>query len=336
MVTRRALMALGVVGIAVLVPVACKADLGSWSVRDVNDLGVMVGVQTDTNRTSRAVVRTAQGDLRALPSFPGDIGSEAAAVNNDGTIVGHSWNSASSHVVLWNRTLAIRDLGRLSGLDTRAFAINDSGVAVGAGYAYLFTKAWVYEPTAARITELPVPANTLHAEATAINDRGEIAGTISAAGSVQAVKWAPGTRTLSVLRLPANASTVRVSGINSAGAVVGTVDRRPVLWTSSSAAPVFLPLGNASAGRANAIDDDGVIVGKIIFDPSSPQAGPGAIETGKAALWTSDRRLVDLEPDAAVRSGVASEARAINDAGAVVGNAEMTQANPQGRATQFR
>ena len=336
MMTRRAFVALGAISAGFLLPPACKADLGSWTVCDISDRGVMVGFQTNASGTSRAVLRSSQGELRLLPSFPGDTGSQAVSIGGDGTIAGNSWSSASSHVVLWNGSFAIRDLGRLSGLDTRAFAVNDASVVVGAAYGYLFTKAWVYEPAAGHIAALPVPANTLHAEATAVNDRGEIAGTISGGtpAQVRAVKWAPGTRALSVLPLPPNVSDVRVSGINASGAVVGTVDRRPVLWTSSSAEPVYLPLGGRSAGKANDIDDAGIIVGKVVSD-AVPSAAY-AVEAGKAALWTVDRRLVDLDPDAEPGTTVASEAKAINAAGAVVGNVVSIRNDPQGRATQFR
>jgi uncharacterized membrane protein len=185
------------------------------------------------------------------------------------------------------------------------------------------------------IVELPRPDATVGAEANAINEQGEIVGTLGFLTGSRAVRWDPETYAPSYLPQH-SVATIRVSAINSGGAVVGTYDAKPVVWHSTSSPPVFLPTGTWGAGKANAINDAGVIVGQVSLDPNHPEAGAGGVLSGKAALWTIDEELVDLQPDVDVQPSVASEAVAINTRGAVVGNTNITPANPGGRATRFR
>jgi uncharacterized membrane protein len=318
---------------ALFIAQACVTELGSWSVADINDDGIMVGRLTDENRRPRAVVRLPNGDLRELPTFPGDSDSEAVSVTNTGVVIGHGTSPVGRHPLVWGPG-SIRSLGQLDGRDTRVLAANNAEVVVG--IAYEPTRAWIYDPSVGHIEELPVPDATVSSEATAINDKGEIVGTVGFLTGSRPIKWAPKTHAFSYLPVLGFPTTIGLTGINDSGAIVGSYNGRPVVWKSSSAQPTFLPTGPWSHGRALAINDAGVVIGKVQIDPSTPDAGFGGIYMGKAALWTVEGELVDLDPDGFVAPSIASEAVAINASGAVVGNRNRTPENPGGRATRFR
>ena len=73
--------------------------------------------------------------------------------------------------------------------------------------------------------------------------------------------------------LPATGSS-QAEAINDAGQIVGSRERgeagtQPVIWSSSSAQPVDLPLpGPKSTGQATDIDEDGTVVGTVWENPT--------------------------------------------------------------------
>ncbi len=280
------------------------------------------------------MVRLLDGKLKQLPNLPGDTHSEAIAVTNSGVVIGNGTSADGRHPVIWGTDGSVRTPGQLDGRDTRAVAANDSEVIVGIALDPF--RAWIYDPDVGHIEELPVPSGASASEATAINDKGEIVGVIGFLTGSRAVRWEPKTYAFSYLPVLGFPTIITLGDINENGTIVGTYNGRPTVWPSSTAQPTFLPTGTWAVGRALAINDAGIVVGKVQVHPTTPGSGVGGIYEGKAALWTLEGEFIDLDPDGTVGPPVASEAVSINASGAVVGNTNRTPENPGGRATRFR
>jgi probable HAF family extracellular repeat protein len=103
---------------------------------------------------------TASGGMVDIGSLGGSHGSDAAAVSDDGEVVGSSYvpGNASYHAVAWTEAGGIVDLGTLSGGHySIALAVNNSGEIAGLGYLSDDVRA---HATLWRISEDATPPTT--------------------------------------------------------------------------------------------------------------------------------------------------------------------------------
>jgi uncharacterized membrane protein len=200
------------------------AGMASCEATDINDLGVVVGsCAPSVYQTGRAVVWTPAGgtySVAEIPTFPGDLGSSAAAINNLGDIVGtHSYTMLNGLQVgagfVWRESTGAIDLLQAYGMNDFPADINDAGQVV-AGQKRLDLATGV-------VTDLGVPAGPpayFAARTAAISPNGTIAGTGYPASSSNPQR---------VIRYRAGAWQVLGgwgqydggSGVNDAGTVVG-------------------------------------------------------------------------------------------------------------------
>jgi probable HAF family extracellular repeat protein len=203
-------------------------------------------------------------DLGVLSPDPGY--SQGMAVNNTGQAVGASLEQITSHGFLWQNG-AMSKLNSLNSDDSYAYAISDSGVAVGVNGA----NAALWQN--GQMTDLGNPGG-FFTGAYGVNTSGQVVGTsYDLDGGAKAYLWSGGQPTdLGTLGGPSSFA----HAINSQGKVVGGADTAS---TSTDGLPIghafvwqngqMTDLGTIGAYEsvAYAISDNDVIVGQV-FDES--------------------------------------------------------------------
>lgn len=153
---------------------------GSYSqASDINSAGQVVGwAETGPVDENRRPVRHAflyhAGKMTDLGTFSGDTHSEAAAINDQGQVVG----SSDRRALLWQNG-RVFDLGTVPGFGARPRDINNAGQVIGSLYrieqlehAFLYTGGKMYD-----LNDLISPDSGWNVYyAGAINDRGQIVG----------------------------------------------------------------------------------------------------------------------------------------------------------------
>jgi hypothetical protein len=287
--------------------------------------------------------------------------SEANAINGAGTVVG--WANIYTAAGLPNGVRAVRwnaggaaatELGVLphgsNSTDARAYAVNDSGAAVG--YAYHHDAAGVvkgqravrWEANSTAATELGYLGadtdGTTDSIALAINAAGTAVGWADKynGGGVgmRPVRWDAGSTAateLGLLGVPAGGlGQGQARDVNSAGTTVGYAGKydaagnskgsRAVRWDAGSSVAIELALlGTSSTGMGQSdafdINDDGFSVGY-----SFKYTAGGSPVGNRAVYWAPDGSVVDLntliDPTAAA-GWTLTAARGISDAGWISG-----------------
>lgn len=197
---------------------------GSCEASDINDLGTVVGFcAANLYATGRAVVWTRTGStysVAEIPTFAGDTGSSAAAINNSGEIVGvHNYRLVTGLQVgagfVWRAGSVPVDLLQTYGMNDFPVDINDAGQVV-AGQKRL-------DLTTGGITDLGVPPGPpayFASRIAAISANGTVAATgvpASSSGPQRHIRHRNGAW----LVLGGWGQYDAAAGVNDAGTVVG-------------------------------------------------------------------------------------------------------------------
>ncbi len=236
--------------------------------------------------------------MQDLGTFNGVGGSYAYGINDRGQVVGTSDIDVQghSHAFLWDRRHRFQDLGSLRGANSTATAINDRGQVVGSSIdAFLWDRRH-------GLQDLGSLGGLGGSAAAAINDRGQVVG----GSNDHAFLWDARHGLQDLGNLPGAVSTY-ATGINDVGQVVGgSYIQLPYyrtfyhgfLWDAQNG---FQDLGNF---RAFGINDAGQVVG----------------DSAQHAFLYQGGTLTDLNGLLPPDSGwMLEQARAINDAGQIVG-----------------
>lgn len=285
-----------------------SADGASYAyARGINEAGQIAGaVQLGYTGVYATVWNNGTPTLSSLSA------TYANAINNAGQTAGTLYVPYNdSRAVVWNGSTATI-LGRPDH-DSHAAAINDAGLVAGwSGDNYsCCQKATVWNTAQGTQTTL----SPVESEAHAINNAGQVAGWSSVNGLQHATVW-NGTTTID-LGIPGTRSFA--FGINDIGQVVGSVQAGPfprnqaTLWDGTNTT-LLGSLGGDSFARD--INNLGQIVG------ASRTQAQNALH---ATLWIG-ATAIDLndflDPQLVSEGWVLTDAKAINDAGWIVGMAE--------------
>jgi probable HAF family extracellular repeat protein len=223
--------------------------------------------------------------------LPGD----AAGLNDRGEVASSvriNEDSPETHVAVW------RD-GKWSDFGPGAAAgITRDGSVVGYSGADPHATEWNRHGRPKNLGVLP---GGFWSQATAANDRGQVVGYGQSTGT-QAFIW---DQQRGVRQLSAGPKGYSYAyGINDAGQVVGAADNEAVMWDQAGARH---KLGAGAASIAYGINERGLVVGDA---------------NGRAFAWSSARAFRYLPVPRGVGTSIA---RAVNDAGQIVGSAQVTR-----------
>lgn len=251
--------------------------------RGISDSGVIVGNSGPSFQPDRAVVWSGGRPPQSLGTFGGPW-SAANGVSSTGLVAGWSQVEMESnrfHGFVYDGA-TVRDVGLLpEGVVTDLADVNASGVAVGIcqtieGYFHA-----VLADPAEGLLDLGTLGGVT-SEATCINDAGHVVGRAQTGVRSQATYegivrhaffWKQG-KMLDLGTLPSLVES-RALCVNASDQVVGTANNeagtviKPFLWQNGSMIDVnsLLPAGSGWTLRtANAINDDGAIVGDGLFN----------------------------------------------------------------------
>lgn len=291
--------------------------------QDVNDRGIVVGTSTSSDGQEHAFLyRPHKRRLVDLGTLPGDVGSQAYAVNVRGVAVGSSFTFGRSEPAVvpqrvratrWGATdLRATDLGSLGGSVSVAWDINDRQQVVGASLTRRDrTHAFLWRPKTHHMVDLGTLGGG-YSTASALNNKVKIVGASwTHRGKLRAFLWHSRTGTMVNLgTFGAGATWVAANDINNRGQVVGTLrDRRgrdhAFLWRPRTQRMVDLGTLGGQHAHANGVNEAGQVVGRS-------ETGRG---TDRAFLW-------DPETHQMINLGTLhgfSEAAAINEDGWITG-----------------
>jgi uncharacterized membrane protein len=196
----------------------------------------------------------------------------ATAISPNGRYVaGYHAQCATSddEAFIYDRqTREFRTLPRPQGVSSsRAYDVNNSGLAVGGYWATTGLHGFVYDiPSASYVAELRAPGTGYWCEAHAINSKGQICGYRSLddggdpVNPLNAFVWEAGKYTdIGVLNGP-NSSALDIGEdgtvVGWTGAGLGTVGTHPFIWRSSNVDVLALAPGSLGSA-AVAIAEDG-------------------------------------------------------------------------------
>jgi probable HAF family extracellular repeat protein len=310
-------LALAVAALALSVPAAASAERQATKRYVVVDIGAAVG----RTSSSYALGINAQGQVigsvrssgrrhgfvwnkgTATIIDPAAPESEVSDINDEGQVVGESFQPPDgSYAFVWNHG-SLTKLGSLGGRVTSAVAINNRGqvignstTATGASHAFIWDHGQLTD-----LGTLGGDPTVAGSDAVALNDRGQVVGLATTSrGAVHAFLWQSGRmRDLGTIdRLDA-----RPVAINARGDVVGFANPPPggdpthaILWRNGR----LIDLGRFRARTKWAVDADNH--GRVLVQTAGPR---------HVFVWRGGRS-VQVGPVGALAS-------AINGRGQVVG-----------------
>lgn len=268
------------------------------------------------------------GTLGGSTSFALDINNLGQITGNAQTAVGQP--APRLNTFLWNAPGPMLNIGVLPGSNnfSRGYAINDAGTIVGESDNNN-SRAFIYSNgTLSGLTRLA--GDNDRGVAHDINNSGVIVGISSNGVASRATMWTNGQASDLGSVDGLNTTTARAWGINDAGSAVGFSRRdaggtvsQSTLWRAGSAPLNLGSLLPNSFSQAYAINEAGVIVGSAV----AGQTGSGTDIT-QAVRWLVTGNSVSLQALGSL-GRTFSEAKDINDAGQVVGNATNISGSPQ-------
>jgi probable HAF family extracellular repeat protein len=226
----------------------------AW-VAGINAAGEAVG-----HSRGHAVRWAADGTVTDLDTLHNELTSRAAAINDNGVIVGVSETADSrEHAARWNPDGTAIKLPSLPGDEaSAATAVNLDGVIVGTSGKHAVR--WDINGT---VTALPALAGQTQSAAYGINNDGVIVGT----SGKHAVRWAPDGTITRLKKVPGQRVST-ATAVNGDGVIVGwsaesddsSSGDSAVRWGSDGSITVLSP-GTHDQAEAAGINDAGVIIG---------------------------------------------------------------------------
>ena len=235
----------------------CYVDQGSnrhASARavGVNASGTAAVQAQDRGRLAVGYVVTPDGTWTPIGTLGPAAEVVPAAINDAGTVVGSLHSDAGRTAFVWDADQGMRPLASVVGVARPdAVDIADGGAIVGNEGG----RGWLWAPTTGEATDLPPLPGAGRSTVAAVNDHGVAVGESDG----RAVVWAPPGYA------PVDLGAGAAYDVNDEGVIVGTstspgLRPRPVRWSATGHEATLL--GDA-VGAANAIDDDGTIVGQV-------------------------------------------------------------------------
>jgi uncharacterized membrane protein len=263
---------------------------------------------------------------------------QAYAINNAGVTVGYTdrWHTPGAEYVdraaRWSVSGAITELGDLSPGSirtprTRAFAVNESGTAVGyaqiliGGGADAGTRAVRWDGSGTVATELGnlgLSGGRTQSEAHDVNESGAAVGWAYKGGGISGiqtpVRWDANSTVATELGTLGTAPSFAYA-INDLGAAVGVSSFRAVRWDATTTTATQLGgLGAEGGSGAYDINNSGIAVGSANRFVDEVSIG------GRAVAWRNDARAIDLNNLIDPQSGwTLTSAYSISDSGWVTG-----------------
>ena len=275
----------------------------------INDRGQIVGNSFPADGGDRAVMWD-HGTVIDLGSLPGATVTSPQAINAEGEVVGTSGDGSSNNRLFLWADGKMTDLGPAGGGEV--IYLNDHGqialsapVADGSIHTFFWDRGQLSELT-------PLPGEVF-SQPTGLNDRGDVIGDSYDGTLEHAVLWRDGH--------PIDLGTLGIAGsvtfaINDRGQVAGGSFNTAAglgqgfLWQNGTLTP-FGPLGTGRSISPGTINATGDIIG---FGPTTTGRNPR-----QAFVWHRGTLL-----NLGTLGGTGSFARAVNNEGAIVGQAQTS------------
>jgi uncharacterized membrane protein len=280
---------------------------------------------------------------------------QAYAINNAGVTVGYTdrWHTPGAEyddrAARWSVSGAITEHGDLSPGSirtprTRAFAVNESGTAVGyaqiliGGVADAGTRAVRWDGSGTVATELGnlgLSAGRTQSEAHDVNESGAAVGWAYKGGGISGiqspVRWDANSTVATELGTLGAAPSFAYA-INDLGTAVGVSSFRAVRWDATTTAATELgDLGADGGSGAYDINNSGIAVG------SATKFVNGVSIGGRAVAWRNDTRAIDLNNLIDPQGGwTLTSAYGISDSGWITGIGLFDPDGTGGRAAYQR
>jgi probable HAF family extracellular repeat protein len=180
----------------------------------------------------------------------------------------------------------VQDLGMNLSPNSFALDINDAGNIVG------WANGDAFAIENGQVIQLAEPPGSLGSMAWAISSNGHIAGTIFYTDSTRAAYWESATQPPLVSLFPGSLAFADGLGVNDAGLVAVTEfnftsnTRRAVVWDAVAGTTVDIGTFGGPGAQANAVNDQGVVVGCA----EGPPTGTHPFS------WTAGGGMVNLLP----------------------------------------
>ena len=303
-----------VVDIGVITPGGSSSGLG------INASGLVAGSAVTPTSSQNAIVGNGLGVPNDLGTLSGGRFSEGRAINDQGVVAGDSEILISPGVYVTHAfrgtTNGLVDLGVLPGTrNSVGTGINDSEQVSGYSMSISGVRTAFLADPGGQLMSLGPLIGGGSSQANGINGSGTIVGTATNASGVSvAVRGTVGSGLSAVGNLPGGTGTSAGLGINNNGEVVGFAGTlsgdRAVRSLANGTLQSLGVLANATASRANAVNDSGVIVGNSTFSNGD----------SRAFIFTDSAKILDLNLLIAPGSGwVLSTATGINSLGQISG-----------------
>jgi probable HAF family extracellular repeat protein len=286
------------------------AGLGAGA-SGINNVGDIVGGSEAANHVGHAVLWR-QGLIIDLGTADALRSSNAVAINARGQVIGDT----DTEALAWNAHGRLHSVG-----EGQVLGLNATGVAVGFNIHTVAT-VWIHGIA----QQLPMLPGGYGSEADAINDQGDSVGCTELDNRVfpcVATVW----RHSRPVQLPDLGGEATAHAINNVGQIAGlgwdsNNHQHALRWDQGRMVVLDSPYNAYALG----INNLGQVVGDAFIDPGQPPV---------AALWNGTT-FTDLNTylpaDLKAAGWKLQEARAINDAGWIVGSMVNQFSLPHGAA----